>query len=992
MSAARTGRWMERWLPRLFWVLVPGWGLLVYGDLYWLHQVGWHGEKGISWSAMLANHPGFTVTALAGMLLLAISGVATRRTAHDLRDRAARYRAMVATLNEGVIVQDAHGVVLEGNLRAEQILGLSHEQLVGQPVWTLRWTLPQEDGSPLLPELFPAAQALRTGRPCCNAVIGLVHPDGRTQWLQLSAEPLYQEPNEPPSLVVCAFLDITARRLAERHLRQLSQVVECCPMGVFVCDTHGRIEYANPRMESLSGYARNDMLGQTPRLFKSGLTPVSVYTELWRDIHAGKLWRGELLNRHKGGSLYWEALTISPVKDGNGRITHFIALKEDVSERKRIENLLADQRLQFAAGMALARMAPWEYEVATDRLTLNDHFYELYGTTAEREGGYQISLETYATRFLPADSAIAVRDVLRAALEGPELTVPRQASHKIARPDGTLREVVARFRVLRDAAGKPTRVLGVVQDITDRIELEETLRQSEAVVRQQFNESDFIMLRVDPATGKITEANPAALGFYGYPRDILLTMRLSALGTLPEEKVAQTLASLTSEQPQHHEWRQRMADGSLREVQISLRPVRSATQDVVNATIRDLSGWRQAEAALQERTFELSEVQERLARAAHAKTELIAMMSRDVRPSMSTVVSCAELLLSTDLTEKQRHYLESIRTAGEDLFSLVNDADDLALVESARLTIESVPMDVRKISEEVLAVSRAIAEQKSLDLQYHCADTVPRLLQGDPRRLRQILDALVSHAVQATDQGRVALIVNVDERVRGLELRCEVFDTSHGLVPELQRALCDPRLPHEGAGADAEITVKLGLILCQRLTQALGGKLEVESDGGRGCRFRFTIPTFAPASEPPSIDDGVPTPAATRPARPLSILVVDDFLTNRMLACEILRHLGHRCDMAADGAEAVVKATTHPYDAILMDLHMPKLGGIAATRQIRAAEGGHGRRVPIVALTVEVDSKVHAECREAGMDGVLTKPFHIAEVEQVLASFPAAPV
>ena len=120
-------------------------------------------------------------------------------------------------------------------------------------------------------------------------------------------------------------------------------------------------------------------------------------------------------------------------------------------------------------------------------------------------------------------------------------------------------------------------------------------------------------------------------------------------------------------------------------------------------------------------------------------------------------------------------------------------------------------------------------------------------------------------------------------------------------------------------------------------------------------------------------------------------LVVDDFVTNRMVACEILRHLGHRCDMAADGAEAVVKAATQYYDAILMDLHMPKLGGIAAARQIRAAESGRGHRVPIVALTVEVDSKVHAECREAGMDGVLTKPFHIAEVEQVLASFPAGP-
>ncbi len=991
MSTVRTGQWRERWLPKLFWVLVPGWGLLVYADLYWLHQVGWHGEKGAPWSAMLANHPGLTVAALTGMLLLAISGVATHRTARDLRDRAARYRTMVAALSEGVVVQDAQGIVLEGNLRAEQILGLSHEQLVGQPVWTLRWTLAQEDGTPLLPEMFPAAQALRTGRPCCNSVIGLVHPDGRTQWLQLSAEPVYREPDAPPSLVVCAFLDITARRLADRHLRQLSQTVECCPMGVFVCDTQGRIEYVNPRMESLSGYARNDMLGQTPRLFKSGQTPVSVYAELWRDIHAGKVWRGELLNRHKGGSLYWEALTVAPVKDGGGRITHFIAIKEDISERRRIENALADQRLQFASGLALARMAPWEYDVATDRLTLNDHFYELYGTTAEHEGGYQITLETYAARFLPADSAVVVRDVLRAALDGPELTVPRQTSHKIARPDGALREIVARFRVLRDAAGKATRLLGVVQDITDRRDLEEALKQSETAARQQFNESDFILLRVDPATSGIIDANAAAVAFYGYPHDTLLKMALSTLGTLPEEKVAETLASLESTQSQHHEWRQRMADGSLREVQVSLRRVRAAGRDVINATVRDLSAWRQAEAALQERTFELSEVQARLDRASHAKTELIAMMSRDVRPSMSTVVSCAELLLSTELSDKQRLYLQSIRTAGEDLFSLVNDADDLALVESARLRIEPAPMDVRKISEDVLTLSRAIAEQKSLDLQYHCADTVPRLIQGDPRRLRQILDALVSHAVQVTDQGRVALIVNVDERVRGLELRCEVFDTSHGLVPELQRALSDSKPHEEGNHADAEITVKLGLILCQRLAQALGGKLEVESDGGRGCRFRFTMPTSVPSSEATDVGHELPAPAAITHSRPLSILVVDDFVTNRMVACEILRHLGHRCDMAADGAEAVVKAATQYYDAILMDLHMPKLGGIAAARQIRAAESGRGHRVPIVALTVEVDSKVHAECREAGMDGVLTKPFHIAEVEQVLASFPAGP-
>ena len=151
------------------------------------------------------------------------------------------------------------------------------------------------------------------------------------------------------------------------------------------------------------------------------------------------------------------------------------------------------------------------------------------------------------------------------------------------------------------------------------------------------------------------------------------------------------------------------------------------------------------------------------------------------------------------------------------------------------------------------------------------------------------------------------------------------------------------------------------------------------------------MPTSVPSSEATDVGHELPAPAAITHSRPLSILVVDDFVTNRMVACEILRHLGHRCDMAADGAEAVVKAATQYYDAILMDLHMPKLGGIAPARQIRAAESGRGHRVPIVALTVEVDSKVHAECREAGMDGVLTKPFHIAEVEQVLASFPAGP-
>jgi len=277
--------------------------------------------------------------------------------------------------------------------------------------------------------------------------------------------------------------EMEVRRQSETKLRQLSQVVEQTPASVVITDTTGAIEYVNPAFTQVTGYAAAEALGKNPRMLKSGLMPAETYTDMWRELLAGREWRGELQNRAQNGELFWELAVISPLRDAGGKTTHYVAVKKNITVRKAIETELRTSRLQLSQAMDLAHLVNWEYDVAADQFVFDERFYALYGTTAAREGGSRMPSAVYTREFVHPDDAHLVAEEIDRALHADDGQYERGVEHRIVRRDGKVRHMLVHFAVVRGADGKIARFHGANQDITERIEAQEALRHSEGRLR-----------------------------------------------------------------------------------------------------------------------------------------------------------------------------------------------------------------------------------------------------------------------------------------------------------------------------------------------------------------------------------------------------------------------------------------------------------------------------------------------------------------------------
>ncbi len=273
-----------------------------------------------------------------------------RKMEEAVRASEERHRALFENMDLGVVYQDATGTIIAANSAASTILGLSLDQLQGRTSIDPEWRALREDGSAFPGEEHPAPVALRTGTRINGVVMG-VRSGSRpeTRWLLVDAVPEFRPGESNPYRVFAIFNDITARRRAEAEIRQLSTAVEQSPVAVIITDLSGRIEYVNERFTELSGFTAAEAIGQNSRVLKSGRTPAANFNRLWQTILAGGVWRGELVNRKKNGELFIAHALITPVRDAAGHATHYLALEEDITERKRAEAEL----LETAAGLKL---------------------------------------------------------------------------------------------------------------------------------------------------------------------------------------------------------------------------------------------------------------------------------------------------------------------------------------------------------------------------------------------------------------------------------------------------------------------------------------------------------------------------------------------------------------------------------------------------------------------------------------------------------------
>jgi signal transduction histidine kinase/CheY-like chemotaxis protein len=368
-----------------------------------------------------------------------------------------------------------------------------------------------------------------------------------------------------------------------------------------------------------------------------------------------------------------------------------------------------------------------------------------------------------------------------------------------------------------------------------------------------------------------------------------------------------------------------------------------------------------------------------------AKSEFLATMSHEVRTPMSGVLGISELLLDTPLTAEQRDYVQTIHSSGRALLAISNDILDLSKMDAGKLDLEAIAYDPRQIVREVVALFAPRASAKGLLLESHVAPDVPEAVIGDPSRLRQVLSNLVGNSLKFTVAGKV----NIDVTVAHTEpdqvvLTTAVLDTGIGMTPEQQSKLFQPYTQADSSTSRRFGGTGLGLAICLRLVELMGGAFEVQSTPGEGSRISFTMRCRLAQPRAVRVE---PKPDVAPDHRFAGrILLVDDNAVNRKVAGMTLKRMGLEVIEAEDGSIAVDLVARGGVDLVLMDMNMPVMDGLEATRRIRAAELAAGHpRMPILAMTANVLREAVDACREAGMDDFVPKPFLRSQMVEALS-------
>ncbi|WP_162515330.1 PAS domain S-box protein [Paenibacillus pinistramenti] len=639
---------------------------------------------------------------------------------------------------------------------------------------------------------------------------------------------------------------------------------------------------------------------------------------------------------------------ISPPVGGGSRL----AAARDISERYRKDQML-NQALE------ITKIGVWEWDIISDKVTLSDSVFRMFGC------GSTVEIFSHDDLLLGihAEDREALTKAIAEALDGGEL-------NEIFRTADGRQYLHFRATVTRDADGEPVRISGTVQDVTDRkkveMELQETVERYTSLKKYNYDAVFSLTLQ-----GDIIHANKVAERMTGYQASEMSGqpfVKFIGEDTLPPIFEGQVNENLI-EQIVHR-------DGSVTEVLSTFAPIIINGEQVgLYVIAKDISE--------QKKLLVAKEAAERTNRA---KSQFLAMMSHEIRTPMNGVIGMTELLLnSPGLENSQIEYVQMIRKSGELLLSIINDILDFSRLESGKTPLLLSSFSIKECVEETIQLLATQTREKGIAIVFERDSDAPDYISGDVGKLKQVLVNLIGNAVKFTFQGSVSVSV---KRVPGdgskQKIQFTVRDTGIG-IPEQQREhLFEPfyRLEHyinrnsEGSG--------LGLAICKQLVELMGG--EIWLDEGKpegGSTFHFTVKADEVISHLPESAAAEAQAAASLHRRQLHVLVAEDNEINQKVIKKMLEKQGHSVEVVDNGFAVLEAVKKHAYDMIFMDVLMPGMDGLEASRSLNRTYPKEKRPV-IIAVTANALPDDRDKAIQAGMDDYLSKPLKSQAISDMI--------
>ncbi|GJE18129.1 PAS domain S-box protein [Methylobacterium marchantiae] len=923
------------------------------------------------------------------------------RLVREAEERAI-HEAMIA--NQRDVLQQRQAALASAHhllAMAEEVAGVGHWRVGladGQTVWSA--------GIYMIAGLDPAGPS-----PTLDGAIALYHPDDRDAVRRSIADALTRKGDfafearmmrsdgqariivvrgicelDAEGEAVTLFgtvVDMTDARQSDAALlertSQFRRLVDAVSDCAFVTlDRTGHVSNWNSGAERITGYSASEAIGRHVSRFytRAGLDAHAPRIALATAAFEGRL-KFECWRVRRDGSEFFASVAIDAIRDEAGIVIGYAEITRDITERRAAELELKRSEDRYRTLSEALPVLVWTTRPPGGIATyVNPAFTAFYGDIGPER-------VERTMRNHPEDAQrmeFAWRD---AHNNGRTFTV----EGRLRRHDGVYRWhkiVMIPIPAHDDRAADAGEWLGTALDIDDIITARQRLEETTDLLRIAQKAADAGTWDLDLWTDVIT-LGPKAVGLFGLTGESARAMPVQDWARVVhrddiEAVRGEALRAIQSRTNYAAEYRI-LVDSEERWISTRGRVL----YDAASVPYRmvglhfDITERKAVEAALRAATAEAE-------RASAAKSDFLAAMSHEIRTPLNSILGYADLLLEEpSRTPEDRRRLELIQGSGTALLTVVNDVLDFSKIEAGQFTLELLSFPLRDLIENTVDIVRGSALKSPVTILSRLDPALPAFATGDANRLRQVLLNLLNNAVKFTPAGSVSLNVTLcGEDAAGSVLRFEVVDTGIGISADQQE-----RLFQRFSQVDSSISRRfggtgLGLAICRRLVSMMGGTIGVTSSPGEGSTFWFmlTLPCaetkagHVRAEPRPSAAASVMDDAGPRPAR---ILVAEDVPVNQTLARAVLELAGHSVDVVGDGAEAVaaIRATAggpHAYDLVLMDVQMPGMDGIAATRLIRALPAP-ARTIPIVAMTANVLPEQLAQLTAAGMDDHVGKPF-----------------